>query len=60
MTWRPSPTITVTAIIKISNPSISPPIPSVTALPPRVLRYNTKGNTAAAVQSIDAAAYPIP
>ena len=60
ITCLPILTTTVTEIISNKSPIIKPDNPNDTELPPCVDRYIMKGKTAAAVQSIDAAAYPIP
>ena len=56
MTCRPMPTSMVTAIIRMRRPTMRPATPNPMAVVPRVLRKMTKGSTAAAVQSIEAAA----
>ena len=56
MTCRPRPTETVTTIIKIKSPSINPLSPIAVTEEPFELKNKTKGSTAAAVQSIEAAA----
>ena len=52
---RPSPTSTVTAIISIVTDRMSPVMPDTKAPSPTTASHATNGNTAAAVQSTEAA-----
>ena len=56
----PSPTSTVTATMRNETESIRPDIPVTNAPSPTTASQATNGKTAAAVQSTEAALYPMP
>ena len=55
MACRPIPTNPVTITISIVTERINPPSPAMNAPSPTTVNHATNGNTAAAVQSTDAA-----